>query len=171
MSLPEQFRYCPACKSQALRICEGKGWQCGECGFTYYHNMACAAAAIIEHEGQIVLTRRAHLPQAGFWDLPGGFADYNETIEEALRREIREELQIGITELRYFTSAPNGYVFKEVQYCVMDIFFTCEADDITRMRPTDEIADAKLFHPERIDLDSFAFKSTRIALERYIQRS
>jgi ADP-ribose pyrophosphatase YjhB (NUDIX family) len=170
MSLPEQFRYCPACKSDALTGREGKGWQCGDCGFTYYHNMACAAAAIIEHEAQIVLTTRANPPQAGFLDLPGGFADYDETIEESLRREIREELQISTTELRYFTSAPNEYIYKDIQYCVMDVFFTCRADDIEKMRPTEEIAEAGLFEPGQIDLGRIAFKSTRAALQRYMRR-
>jgi ADP-ribose pyrophosphatase YjhB (NUDIX family) len=132
--------------------------------------MACAAAAIIEHEGRIVLTTRANPPQAGFWDLPGGFADYDETLEESLSRELREELQLGVTELKYFASAPNEYVYKDIQYCVMDVFFTCRADDIADMRPTEEIADATLFEPQQIDLGRIAFKSTRAALQLYMRR-
>ena len=53
-------------------------------------------AAIIEREGKILITRRpagAHL--AGFWEFPGGKPEPGESFEQALRREIEEELGTG----------------------------------------------------------------------------
>ena len=54
-------------------------------------------AAVIEQEGRFLVARRlqgTHL--AGLWEFPGGKARDGESLEDALRREIREELNTGI---------------------------------------------------------------------------
>ncbi|MFB3854357.1 MAG: (deoxy)nucleoside triphosphate pyrophosphohydrolase [Vicinamibacterales bacterium] len=54
-------------------------------------------AAVVERDGRFLLTRRlegTHL--AGYWEFPGGKRGETETLEEALEREIREELDVHI---------------------------------------------------------------------------
>jgi 8-oxo-dGTP diphosphatase len=54
-------------------------------------------AAVVEHEGRVLLTRRldgTHL--GGMWEFPGGKIADGESHAEALRREIREELDAGV---------------------------------------------------------------------------
>ncbi|NWL87096.1 MULTISPECIES: NUDIX domain-containing protein [unclassified Paenibacillus] len=53
-------------------------------------------AVIKDDLDRILLVLRKRAPEAGHWSLPGGKVDYMETIEEAIRREIREELGIEI---------------------------------------------------------------------------
>lgn len=54
-------------------------------------------AAVIEHDGRFLVTRRQHgVHLAGMWEFPGGKIDPDETHEEALRREIREELDADV---------------------------------------------------------------------------
>jgi 8-oxo-dGTP diphosphatase len=67
-------------------------------------------AAVIEHDGAFLVTRRqsgVHL--AGMWEFPGGKIDPAETHEQALRREMREELgaDVEVNELLYYTV--HGY--------------------------------------------------------------
>ena len=60
--------------------------------------MIVVVAAVIEENGAFLVTRRlagAHL--AGMWEFPGGKIDANETHEQALRREIREELDVDVS--------------------------------------------------------------------------
>jgi 8-oxo-dGTP diphosphatase len=53
-----------------------------------------AVVAIISQRGKVLLTRRSKDPKAGFWHLPGGALEFGETFDEALRRELKEELGI-----------------------------------------------------------------------------
>jgi len=57
--------------------------------------MLNVAAAIIKKESTVLLTRRAPSEKlAGYWEFPGGKQEDNETIQECLERELKEELSI-----------------------------------------------------------------------------
>lgn len=57
---------------------------------------AGCGAAIVNQEGQILLIQRLRQPEAGAWGLPGGKIDFGEPAAQTARREILEELGIGI---------------------------------------------------------------------------
>ena len=64
-------------------------------------------AAIVESEGRYLVTRRqAGVHMAGLWEFPGGKVDATETDEQALRREMAEELgvDVGVEDLCLSTS-------------------------------------------------------------------
>lgn len=80
------------------------------------------AAAIIYQEGKILLTRRkldAH--QGGLWEFPGGKQELGETLEECLKRELKEEIDIEVTRLSHFYTLRHRYAEEEVELH----FFTC----------------------------------------------
>jgi len=64
---------------------------------------------LLFREEKILLVRRAQAPRLGMWDFPGGFLKSGETAEDAVVREIYEELQLRITHLKYLTSVPDVY--------------------------------------------------------------
>ena len=85
---------------------------CSSCGFVFYINAAAAVATFIRNEaGELLVCRRAKEPAKGTLDLAGGFVDENETAEEAVSREIAEELQAKITHAEYLFSLPNSYEY------------------------------------------------------------
>lgn len=59
-------------------------------------NPSLAVNAIVTKEDKILLVKRRIEPFKGFWGLPGGFVEYGETVEEALRREVEEETGLTV---------------------------------------------------------------------------
>ena len=53
-----------------------------------------AVIAVVIHEGQTLLVRRANPPDAGLWGFPGGRIEYGETVEAAALRELTEETSV-----------------------------------------------------------------------------
>ena len=51
-------------------------------------------AILVEKEGKILLVKRLNKTFRGWWCLPGGHAEPNETIEQAAQREVREEAEV-----------------------------------------------------------------------------
>jgi 8-oxo-dGTP diphosphatase len=80
------------------------------------------AAAIIQREGKILLTRRklnAH--QGGLWEFPGGKQEVGETLGQCLQRELKEEIDIEASALHPFCTLCHRYPEKVVELH----FFTC----------------------------------------------
>lgn len=59
--------------------------------------------AVIADGPRLVLVERAHEPYRGWWGLPGGAVELGETVEEALRREVREETGLDVDVGRFLT--------------------------------------------------------------------
>lgn len=78
---------------------------CPRCGFTAYPGISPAVIALVEKDGKILLQRNSHY-RAQHWSLVAGFVDTGESLEDAIRREIREEASIEVRNLRYFGSQP-----------------------------------------------------------------
>lgn len=74
--------------------------------------MALTIKAVVLKDGQVLLMKRAkRCINPGKWDFPGGHVDVNETVEEALEREIREEanLQVQIGPIIRLSEFPKGH--------------------------------------------------------------
>ena len=145
--------------------------RCTECGYVYFHNTAAAVAGIIESDGGVLLTVRGKEPEAGLFDLPGGFVDYNESFEQALVREVREELGIDVEITSWLCSFPNTYIYKRVTYCTCDVFFICRCTDGgQQIRCSEEVSGYEILPADALPFDRFAFPSHVNALREYLLR-
>jgi mutator protein MutT len=91
-------------------------------GFQRSLPVVVVAAAIIQHEEKFLLTRRkpqSHL--GGLWEFPGGKKEAGETLVTCLRREVKEELGVEISEPQAFHSLWYQYSEMELELH----FFTC----------------------------------------------
>jgi ADP-ribose pyrophosphatase YjhB (NUDIX family) len=64
---------------------------CDSCGFVLYRNPKVVVGAVIEHEGTVLLCRRAIDPRKGYWTIPAGYLELAESTADGARREAREE--------------------------------------------------------------------------------
>lgn len=159
------FNHCPNCQSRKIIFVEQRYFQCPDCDFCYFHNIAAAVAAIIQYQDKILLTTRAKQPGQGLLDLPGGFVDANESLEQALSREVQEELGICITAWQYFVSLPNVYQYKNITYHTLDsVFLTTLAEPPKLTLEASEISDSTWLNVNDIDLEKIAFPSLRQAI-------
>ena len=83
----------PAGDSQSRLICR-------DCGFIQYENPKVVVGAVCAWEDKILLCRRAIDPRKGYWTLPAGYMELNETSLDGARREAWEEARAKIEILR-----------------------------------------------------------------------
>ncbi len=104
------LEYCPKCGAPGLSRPGVNKVVCPQCKFRLYLNTAAAVCALIQDDrGRLLVTVRANDPKKGFWDLPGGFVDPDESAEQAVIREVQEELGLRVCSSYYLCSQPNAY--------------------------------------------------------------
>ena len=118
--------------------------------------------AIIEQDGKILLIKRKDEPFAGAWALPGGFVEYNESTEDAIIREAKEEtnLDIAIKTLLGVYSKPG----RDPRGHVISICYLASATG--EEKGGTDASDAKFFSPVEIRGKNLAFDHGKI-LEDY----
>ncbi|MDP2732893.1 MAG: NUDIX hydrolase [Hoeflea sp.] len=82
---------------------------CRACGFVNYENPRIVVGSVVRHQGKVLLCRRAIEPRRGFWTVPAGYLELNETPEDGARREAREEAlaDLRLGELLAVYSVPH----------------------------------------------------------------
>ncbi|GGD42001.1 NUDIX hydrolase [Aureimonas glaciei] len=70
---------------------------CDACGFVAYENPKIVVGSVVRDAGKILLCRRAIEPRRGFWTIPAGYMELNETPEEGATREAREEANAALS--------------------------------------------------------------------------
>ena len=116
----EIFKYCPVCGSEHFEVHNFKSKKCCDCGFTYYANPCSATAAFIVNDNdEMLVVRRAKEPAKGTLDLPGGFVDMGETVEEGMVREIKEETNLDVSVGDFCEAIQNDYSHKRTVQIMM----------------------------------------------------
>lgn len=163
----EDFKYCPKCSGLFKKQNE-HSLICTNCGLQYYFNpKPCNAVILKNSEGKILFVKRKHNPQKGFWDLPGGFTNINETIEESVQREIMEELKIEIQNYKYIGSMYDTYNFGGIEAYTLCFAFEADLPENARIIPSDDAEEIIFFHPNEIPLNELGFKSQSRFLKEY----
>jgi len=162
-------RHCPRCGAEGLDWPSRKQIRCRACGFHFFLNVASAVVAILRCEGKLLLSVRGIEPGKGMLDLPGGFLEPGESGEEAVRRELMEELGLDVTGPRYLFSFPNRYFHGDVWYDVLDLFFLVDLSEVPQLTPMDDVSAVRWVEPAEIDFGRIAFDSIRSGLGRFVR--
>ena len=160
-SAEASIRFCPACGAPlAPRWVAGRErLACERCDFVYYLNPKVAAGVIVEKDGRVVLIRRGIEPKKGFWALPSGFVELDESAEEAAARECLEEtgLLVAVEELL------GVYSFQSLVYGRGVLILYSARVTGGELRAGDDASDVAAFLPADVPPD-VAFRSHREAL-------
>ena len=97
------------------------------CELCAFNNPKATVTAIIIKDNKLLLLKRNQEPFLGQWDLPGGYmSGENETPEEALKREIKEEFGIDDVKLTFIKNLPAQAQWKEKKYATLNNFYLTE---------------------------------------------
>ena len=94
------MKYCCHCGSMVMRsvsVADGRErYSCPSCGSTHYQNPRVIVRCIVQHADSILMCQRAHEPARGQWEVPSGYLERGETLEEGAARETYEETGVSL---------------------------------------------------------------------------
>lgn len=161
------YKFCPVC-SNKLNFKKENLLVCLSCKFEFYINAVPCNAAIIENEkGEILLVKRKFPPQKGYWDWPGGFLDAGESLEESIKREIKEELGVEIEFLKLIGVYSDTYLFQNINNPVICIVMAGKIKG--EIKVSDDVSGYKYFSKKDIFKQKLAFKAMEKGLLDYIK--
>ena len=87
--------------------------RCSQCGEIHYRQYKVGVASIVIDHGKLLLAQRNYDPWNGYWNLPAGFVEIEESLEEAVAREALEETGmhvnvVGLHKIFTYHDDPRG---------------------------------------------------------------
>lgn len=158
--------YCFRCAAEGFDLDAGFRRYCQQCHLVYFQNTAATASAVIICGDELLFTERARDPSKGLFDFPGGFVDPDETLEAALVRELREELNWQADDFQYFMSAPNTYEYRDVTYKTTDAYFLITLSQRPYLKPADDVAAIHWMSLDQVTDDHLAFEPVKQVVKR-----
>jgi NAD+ diphosphatase len=134
-------QFCGRCGTPTLSHEHERGRECPSCGLVAYPRISPAMMALVKRGRQLLLARAPRFPE-GMFSALAGFVEVGESVEDTLIREVREEVGVEVTNLRYFGSQswpfPNSLM----------IAFVCDYGGGDIALEEGEIAEAAWFDVE-----------------------
>lgn len=154
MSASHRFsRRIPAGDTLHRRVCD-------ICGFIDYENPRIVVGAVVRQGERILLCRRAIEPRHGYWTLPAGFMENEETLAQAALRETLEEAnaRVELHDVYSVLSVPH--------VSQVHVFYRARLLDLD-FRPGAESLEVRLFEEAEVPWDQLAFRTVTTTLRRY----
>jgi len=101
-------RYCGRCGTPTRDRAAERAKECPACGLVAYPRVSPAMMALVTR-GHDLLLARAHRFAPGMYSALAGFVEPGETIEDCVRREVREEVGVEVGQITYFASQPWAF--------------------------------------------------------------
>ncbi|WP_374320365.1 NUDIX domain-containing protein [Aquabacterium sp.] len=139
------YRYCPQCRQALVERHEGEAWRQAcpdeQCGYVHWDNPVPVVAAVVEHEGDLILARNKAW-STPFYALITGFLEKTDpSPEEAVAREVKEELGLEALSVHFI----GHYRFERQNQLILA--YHVPATGIITLG--DELADYKRIDPAR----------------------
>ena len=158
-------RFCGRCGTPTELSPGERAMKCPNCGLLAFPRLAPAIIVLIERaDGRALLARNVRFP-AQMYSCLAGFVEPGETLEEAVRREVREEVGVELSEVRYWGSQPWPF-----PHSLMLGFIATYASGKIVCAP-DKIAEARWFSPRRLPVVPPGINIARRLIDDWTERA
>ncbi len=137
-------------------------YHCDNCRAIHYENPKIIVACLPIWDNKIMLCRRGIEPQLGFWNIPGGFMENKESVEDGALREMQEETGCTGTIVRVHS------IYSVLRVQQVHVCFLVNMTNFN-YQLTPESTEIQLFTEDTIPWKEVAFASNIFALKHYFQ--
>ena len=120
----------------------------------HYENARPTVELALLHNNKLLITKRGIEPRKGFYDMPGGFTDLHETLEQALLREVKEELGLDTSDIstpQFLLSFNGPYPFgPEVLRSLVSVFYAT-LNSTKKLVAQDDVAEIRWIRKDEVD--------------------
>jgi len=131
-------QHCARCGARTTSIDGGHVRHCAPCDKKHFPRTDPAVMALVLHEDSCLLARQPSFPQ-GMYSVLAGFVEPGESLEQAVIREVHEEVGLSVGEVRYLKSQPWPFPSS------LMLGFVAFATDENIRIDDDELEDARWF--------------------------
>jgi NAD+ diphosphatase len=156
-------RFCGRCATPTEPSPGERALHCPACGLKAYPRLAPAAIVLVERDDEILLARNVNFPLP-MYSLLAGFVEPGETLEQCAAREVREEVGIDITDVRYASSQPWPFPHS----LMLGMTATYAGGDLV-LDPA-EIADAAWYRADALPMIPPRMSIARVLIDEWVSR-
>jgi NAD+ diphosphatase len=155
-------RFCGRCGAETGPVAGEMAKKCTRCGMLYYPRLSPAIIVLVRDRSRVLLARSPNFPP-GMYSALAGFVEPGEALEEAIRREVNEEVGVEIANVQYFGSQPWPFPNS------LMIGFTADyAGGEVRVEPT-EIEDANWYAVDDLPMVPPRISIARAMIDHFIE--
>jgi len=137
-------------------------WVCDQCGEIHYQNPKLIVGTVPEYEDKILLCRRAIEPRYGYWTLPAGFMENDETASQAALRETLEEAGASVE-----LGAPFSMI-SVPRVNQVHLFYRARLRNL-EFKPGEETLEVALVEEAAIPWKDIAFRTVGLTLKLWFE--
>lgn len=159
-------QFCGRCATPMEQQTHERAKRCPACGLTAYPRLSPAIiVAVVRQfeEGPRLLLARAHRHPSGMYSVLAGFVEPGESLETAVQREVKEEVGLDVSNIRYFGSQPWPFPNS------LMLAFTAEYAGGDIKLEEEEIAEADWYTPDNLPLIPPSISIARSLIDWYVE--
>jgi NAD+ diphosphatase len=158
-------RFCGRCGAPTEEAPGERARRCPACGLLAFPRLAPAVIVLIERDDGAALLARNRTFPLPMYSCVAGFVEPGETLEEAVRREVREEVGVELAEVRYVASQPWPFPHS----LMIGFEATWASGDI--VVDDTEIVDAQWFQADDLPMVPPGVSIARTLIDRWVSRA
>lgn len=160
------MNFCSHCGSDQIDFKVPNGdnrsrYVCRNCDRIHYTNPKIVAGCLPIWEDKVLLAKRSIAPRQGYWNVPSGYMENGETVEEGALREVREEAKASVKIMGMHTI----YSIPHINQVYMHFLGTLEGPNAFGVG--EESLEVRLFSEAEIPWEEIAFTSSIFSLKKY----